>query len=35
MLNVRKYAAVVKAGKRSLNESLFEIGQHDRYLATS
>ena len=35
MLNVRKHAAVVKAGKQPLNEPPLELGQHGRYLATS
>jgi hypothetical protein len=35
VLNVRKHAAVVETGKQSLNEALFELGQHDGYLATS
>jgi hypothetical protein len=35
VLNVREHATVVEAGKQSLNETLFELGQHDRYLATS
>ena len=28
VLNVRKQAAVVETGKQSLNEALFELGQH-------
>ena len=28
MLDVRKQAAVVETGKQSLNEALFELGQH-------
>jgi hypothetical protein len=35
VLNVREHAAVVETGKQSLNEALFELGQHERYLATS
>jgi hypothetical protein len=35
MLNMRKHAPVVEAGKRPLNEPLLELGQHGRYLATS
>jgi len=27
-LNVREQAAVVETGKQSLNEALFELGQH-------
>jgi hypothetical protein len=28
MLNVRKKAAIVETGEQSLNEALFELGQH-------
>jgi hypothetical protein len=28
MLDVREQAAVVETGKQSLNEALFELGQH-------
>jgi len=28
VLNVREHAAVVETGKQSLNEALFELGQH-------
>jgi hypothetical protein len=35
MLNVREHPAVVETGKQALNEALFELGQHERYFATS
>jgi hypothetical protein len=28
VLNVREHAAVVETGEQSLNEALFELGQH-------